>query len=852
KYPKQMTMGALTDNTYIKHFARDVAEQMQVLGVNVSFSPVVDINSNPQNPVIHMRSFGESKYDVADKALQYLAGLQENGILAVAKHFPGHGDTHTDSHLDLPLINHSRRRLNKVELYPFERLFEGGVGGVMTAHLHIPAFVGTQNLPASLSPKITDKLLRRSLDFGGLVFSDALNMQGVTKYVPASKIDIKAFEAGNDILLFPAQVEETSAQLKKAIEAGEIDEEILNEKVLRILRTKLWLNKDKTPDKKLLSAGELYEKLNEPKYELAKRQIAENALTRLGRKRSSQLKDLHDTLLCIKFGNSSPSPFEEYLNYYRPVKTLSIALDSNHLPEIDLNQLTKKYNNTVVALMGVNPYRVKENFGYSKPVTQYISNILDNNDEAILVNFGTPYLLNGFDVENPVFQAYEEMPEMQIAAAQALFGAIGTSGLLPVSCSYQFGDGETEKARNLLSYGVAEQVGLSSKNLKRIDKIALNAIAEEATPGCQILVAKDGKVVYQKSFGTFTYAKSAKVSNNKLYDVASMTKVMASTMMLMRYYEMGAIDLDKTLYDYLGNTVDSSKMDLSLREILTHQSGLSAWIPFYKYTLTEGGMCDSNYCYEPNTFFSVKVADSLYVQRGIRDTIYNMINRSKMKVRGKYLYSDLGYFYMLQILENLTNSGFENYLYQNFYYPMGMNHTMYNPLNVYKKTNIVPTEDDNYFRHQLIHGYVHDPAAAMLGGVAGHAGIFSTANDVAKLFQMLLQKGSYNEINYFEPATIELFTSKQYAENRKGIGFDKPETRPGVPSPVNSDCSPGTFGHTGFTGTCVWADPQYNLLYVFLSNRVNPSAENMKLIRMNVRTDILQVVYDDLLNKIPE
>ncbi|MGB0430557.1 MAG: serine hydrolase domain-containing protein, partial [Bacteroidia bacterium] len=389
------------------------------------------------------------------------------------------------------------------------------------------------------------------------------------------------------------------------------------------------------------------------------------------------------------------------------------------------------------------------------------------------------------------------------------------------------------------------------KTFKMIDLIAENAINNGATPGCQVLVAKGGRVVYQKSFGYFDYDSSVAITNNKLYDIASITKVMASTMLLMRFYELGEISLDKTLQHYLGARVDSSKMDLSIREILTHQSGLSAWIPFYKYTLTQGGMCDSNYCYAPNEFFNLKVADSLFVQNGIKDTIFKMINQSKMKTRGKYLYSDLGYYYMLKVLRNIQENAYQDYLYANFYNSLGMSHTLYNPLNVYSKKQIVPTENDNYFRQQLIHGYVHDMGAAMMGGVAGHAGIFSNTNDVAKLFQMLLQNGSYNGINYFEHETVKLFTSKQYESNRKGLGFDKPETRKGVPGPLISDVSPQTFGHTGFTGTCVWADPEHELIYVFLSNRVNPSAENKKLIRMNVRTDILQVVYDDLLNKTP-
>lgn len=852
KYPKQMTMGALNDNTLIRRFANNVGAQMQTMGVNVSFGPVVDINSNPKNPVIHMRSFGESKYDVADKGIQYMIGLQEKGIIAVAKHFPGHGDTYLDSHLELPKVEHTKRRINRVELYPFERIFESGVGGTMTAHLNIPAFMGDDKGPGSLSKTITSKLLKRRLGFEGLVFSDALNMKAVTKYVPENEIDLKAFEAGNDVLLFPRNIEGAIESIKKAISSGRISESELDYRVLRILKAKSWIKKNSVIQDSVLTAPALNDSLNQAKHQLVNEQMAESCGTLLGKPYADNFKNLHDTLLLIAVGGNENSDFAKTLKQYAPVKTVSIELEAEKDFDKELGLLTKRFKKIVLSLQSVNPYKVVGNFGYNDKMLSSLSAFCTANPKALLVNFGTPYLLQKFNFSNSTLQFYEELPCIQIAAAQAVYSAIGNKGTLPVSVSsFDFGNGRKTDAKNILKYGIPEQEGMSSKNLERIDIIAENAIAEGATPGCQILVAKSGRVIYQKSFGQFNYESSTAITNEKLYDVASVTKVMASTLLLMRFYEMGEIDLDKTLFDYLGSEVDSSKMDLSLREILTHQAGLSAWIPFYKYTLTEGGMCDSNYCYAPNDFFNLKVAEGLYVQNNIKDTIYKLINKSKMKTRGKYLYSDLGYFYMLKILENINNSSIEDYLYANFYNSLGMNYTLYNPLNKFSKTDIVPTENDNYFRQQLVHGYVHDPAAAMFGGVAGHAGIFSNTNDIAKLFQMFLQEGSYNEVNYIEKETIDLFTKKQYVDNRKGIGFDKPETRDGVPGPLISDVSNATFGHTGFTGTCVWADPEHELIYVFLSNRINPTADNMKLIRMNVRTDIMQVLYDDLLDKNP-
>lgn len=851
KHPKQMTMGAVKDVSLVRKTGNINAQELKLLGVNVSFGPVVDINSNPENPVIHMRSYGEDKREVAERAIQYMNGLQEEGIISVAKHFPGHGDTYIDSHLDLPEVLHSRRRIGKVEMYPFNRVFEMGIAATMTAHIRIPSLQKEEKVPGSLSPRIVSKLLREDMDFEGLVFSDALNMQAVTNYVDEDEIDIRAFKAGNDILLFPRNVSRAKEQIKAALLIGEIPEEELNKRVLRILKAKLWSQEKNPAPSVVLGQQLLFEKLNSGRIKSINQELSEAAVTVMGLDKKAPSKKLSDTVLLINIGTSGLTDFEKSVSLYSPVKRVEWShLESQS--EASLKSIEQEaYNRRVfISLFNVNPYKVQSNFGYDMSVFQSITALCQRLPDAVLVNFGTPYVLNQLNLNNPVVQAYEELPEFQEAAAEVLFHAIGSKGQFPVGAgSFQFGMGQETDARDLLRYGLPEQEGLSSDNLARIDQIAQRAIDNEATPGCQVLVSKNGRVIYQKAFGKHSYEDGKAVVSTDLYDVASITKVMASTMMAMRLYEMGLLDLDKDLDSYLGNQVDSSKKTLAIREILTHQSGLSAWIPFYKYTLTEGGLCDSNYCFSPNDFFATKVADDLYTHSGIRDTIYKLINSSKMKTRGQYLYSDLGYFYMLKIFDTLGFPSLDGYLESNFYNPMGMTKTLYNPMRRFGKDVIVPTEEDNYFRRQLVHGYVHDPAAAMLGGVAGHAGLFSNTNDMAKLFQMLLNDGSYNNVNYFEKSTVKLFTSKQYENNRKGLGFDKPEKRPNKPGPTIRDVSAGTFGHTGFTGTCVWADPEHDLVYIFLSNRIHPSAENMKLIRTNVRTDILQVVYDGILEK---
>lgn len=845
-FPRQMTLGAADNDSLVYAYGRAIGQQLKSLGVNVSFAPVADLNTNPQNPVINIRSFGSNKYAVAQKVNHYIAGLQDEGILAVAKHFPGHGDTYVDSHEDLPTIKQKKRSLFRQELYPFRRAFKAGVGGVMSAHIHVRAYHKFGKTPASLSSRITSKLLRRQLGFEGLCFSDALNMGAITKNYAGDEVDVMAFNAGNDVLLFPQNIEKAHATLVKQAKANEEVRSTVRQSVTRILQAKYW-----TPNEVPLQADKLMGEVNKPAFEALNQEIAESAISLLQNEENLlplQFEDRLDTVVCVT-NDQRTRPFARALGQYCQVK---YVVFNDRLNQKALIQRVREQ-----ALPVIIANYVPNNFAFSmqfKLQEKYLSFLRSLQDKRapVLVHLGTPYALDLMGENAAVLQCYESLPAFQRVAAQMVVGALVPHGKLPVHISdkYSYKKGMTFDKQGLLTIGVPEQVGLSSTALYRIDSIVQKGLQAGATPGCQVLVAKSGRVIYQKAFGYHTYDSSRMVENGDLYDVASVTKILASTALLMKMYDAGYLHVDSTLGAYLGEEVDSPKSDLKIREVLAHQSGLAAWIPFYKLTLTENGYCDSNYCYTPNDWFSVQVADSLYVNRNIVDTIYKTINTSEMGERGRYRYSDLGYFYMKKIIERHYGTPLDQAIIQQFYLPLGIG-ARYNPLSVYPLEQIVPTERDDYFRHKLIHGYVHDPAAAMIGGVGGHAGVFANSWDIAVYMQMLLNGGEYGNQSLLAASTIDTFIKKQFSGNRKGMGFDKPEMDRAKGTPAIRDMSAAAFGHTGFTGTCVWSDPAHDITYVFLSNRVHPTAENKKLVYMNIRTDILQVIYDDILSKTP-
>ena len=843
----QMPLGAISNDSIVYKMGRDIALECKRLGINIDFAPVVDVNNNPLNPIINMRSFGENKRDVARKATMYMQALQDEHILAVAKHFPGHGNVDVDSHLDLPTLNQSKEEMDTLELYPFKYLFARGVGGVMTAHLHIPAYDTAQHVGASLSPQITTQLLKDDLNFKGLAFSDALNMKGVSKYYESGQLEVKALLAGNDILLYSEDVPKGIEAIKAAIDSGCIDTSFIDDKVRKILEVKQWVGLDTCH---YIDPDNITTELNTSSDLVLKQHIAEQSITIV--KNDQNFIPLKTPgnfrIASLAIGTRMEPQFQDMMRNYCKASYFHASFWSKDTDWQKLRDTLKSFDLVVISIHNVSN-RHTDTYGIGDKAIAFINEI-NRSKPVILVNMGTPYALKFFEGFSSVIEGYQDDPAFQYAAAEALFGAISTKASLPVSACAEYCADKIKITKGLarFRYTRPEEAGMASGTLDKIDSIVKYAIKDHDMPGCQVLVAKDNKVVYDKSFGNQASDSHEPVRDCDLYDIASVTKVAATTMAVMKLYEQNKINLFATLDTYLPELKNTNKGDLQVREVMTHQAGLESWIPFYKKTLTPEGKPDTlYYCKWPNALYPTRVADSLYLNKNYEDSIYSIIIRSPLKNRGKYEYSDLGFILMQHVVEKITGTSLDKYVDSAFYKPLGLATMTYKPREQYPLSQIIPTEQDTYFRHQLIHGDVHDPAAAMLGGVSGNAGLFSNANDLAILLQMMLNGGQYAGVRFLQPETIKLFTSRQYESNRRGLGWDKPAVGSKL-SPASQYASNESFGHTGFTGTVVWADPKYGLIYVFLSNRVNPTAADNDLLKKNVRTDIHDTIYRSFLD----
>lgn len=848
-YPRQMALGAIQDEDLIYQMGADLAQQCRRLGVHVNFAPVVDVNNNPNNPVINSRSFGEDKRKVASKGIAYMKGMQDNRVLACAKHFPGHGDTDTDSHLDLPLIKHSRERLDSLEMYPFRKLIDAGIASIMVAHLNIPSLDDSENLASTLSKSIVSDLLVDELGFRGLKFTDALNMKGVSRFFQPGEVDLKAFLAGNDVLLFPEDVPLAISKIEEAISNGSVSEEELNTKLRKILLAKEWLE---LWDEKPIDIQNLYRDLNSRPYELTRRKLIEHGLTLLKNEGEripfKQLSDLN--IAAVSIGEQSDNPFHEQLKKYARVHTFSISKSADAVDRSMLLQKLDSFNYVIVSVHKNSQYPSRK-FGFQENTAELLK--VFRKKASSLVFFGNPYALKY--LENPgdfeaIMLGFHEDDYTQEAAAQALFGGIPVRGKLPVSVGngFELGSGIELAFQTRFKYTLPEELGISSEALKAIDYIAEKGVKNQAYPGCQILVAKDQNIIYHKAFGFHTYENKRPVKLDDRYDLASITKIAASTVSFMKLDQENKVSLDDRVCYYLEHLIaDSSEYNsIFIRDMLAHQAGLKPYLPFYQNTMIKGYPMYQYYSLAPSEIYPNRVSDNLYSHYAIREEILKEILKTPLNQEKEYKYSDLGYYFLQMIIESQAGTSLDQYALENFYKPLGMATTGYLPRKSTALDKIVPTEYDLYFRKKQIHGDVHDPGAALMGGVAGHAGVFSSANDLAKLMQMLVNWGSYGGETYLSEQVVKEYTACQFCEeNRRGAGFDKPNPD-GGPGPTCTCVSYASFGHSGFTGTIAWADPEENLVYIFLSNRVYPDAGNKKLLELNIRTDIQQVIYDAL------
>lgn len=859
-FPRNRVLGCIQNDTLLYEYGKEVARQLREIGVHVNFAPVADIDNNPKNPVINTRSFGSDRENVARKVVAYSRGLQDGGVLAVCKHFPGHGDTEVDSHKSLPVLPFTRERLDSIELYPFRKAIEAGVGGMMVGHLNVTSL---DNKAASVSHAVVTELLKNELHFSGLVFTDALEMKGISSnpYVSA-----QALIAGNDMVLAPRNLKRELDGVLKAVKEGKITEDEINEKCRKVLTYKYAFGLDRRP---VVAKEGVMARINKSYANDLMNRIKTFAVTVI--KDSDEMLPLDLSLsgtvvLNVSSTLSETYPFYNQINDTYPVTWLHANLDS-------LQYLKKKITPAQRIIVAVYTSKVDK---YKKVLAE-----LAKGKPTILICFNSHKVLQKLDdvvaQSSAVVLAHSDDKPVQKFVAEMLLGNKRVDGRLSVDYNDEYKAGlgvvvDPDKPRRYKP----EEFGMDSKGLARIDSIAMYGIENGAYPGCHVLVWKNGYPVYNKCFGTHTYESDRKVKENDLYDLASLTKTTATMLAVMKLYDDGKLNLTDKISNYVPEMKSTNKENITIQELLYHESGLPAYLPFYKKAIDtkscKGGMYKkykdanhsvkvannlyicTNYSFLPEwvsdketSEYSLKVSDNMYIKPEFKSVILKEIADTPLKGHS-YRYSCLNFMLLKEAVENISGMPMDEFLEENFYKPMGLVHTMYNPLKRYSKDEIIPTVKEDFLRKGPVHGYVHDEAAAMLGGVSGNAGLYSTAKEVATIYQMLLDKGVMGDRRYLTRATCELFLTMKSKNSRRGLGFDKPDKE----KPENGYCAPETpasvFGHTGFTGTCAWADPDNDLVFVFLCNRIYPNpCDRKNLMKLKIRPAIQQAIYQAIM-----
>lgn len=845
-FPWNMTLGAIQDNSLVEKVGHQIGKHAKRLGVHINFAPDLDVNNNPQNPIIGNRSFGEDPVNVAEKGIAFVKGMERAGVLSCGKHFPGHGDTATDSHKALPIINSTREQLDSIELYPFKKAIENGLSSVMIAHLDVPSLENREGYPSSLSNDIVYQLLQDEMDFKGLVFTDALNMKAVSQFAPDGEVELQAFLAGNDMLLMPENVLKAKEKLIEAYNKGVISEARLAHSVKKILLAKY---KAGLYSYQPVDLENLYEDLNGIENNVIYEEAIEGAITVAKNNFSLMpIKKLDNKKIAyVQFGDDSGSTFIETLNKYFKVTEIKAKDIAGYKKEL------ANYNLVIIGFhkSNENPWK---GYKFSKIELFWLEEISRlRTSNTILTLFAKPYALLdvlNFDTVDGVVVGYQNSKIAQEKAAEVIFGAIGATGKLPVSAHGEFpvNTGVEVKSIQRLGYSIPERVGMSSSQLAMVDTLVQDGLDSLMFPGAQVLVARKGKVIYNKNFGKPTYNSKEHINEESIYDLASLTKILSTLPLIMKMEEEGKIALNDTFKELIPEYEDTELKDVTVLKALSHYGRLPAWIAFYLDTLNKDRKPSNDfYRNNPSEDFSYQVADHLYLTNAYKDSIYERIGRQSLK-SNRYRYSDVGYYVFKKYIEDTYGKSIDKLINEFLYKPMGLQRTVFNPLHKFPKDEIVPTEDDDYYRYQTIQGYVHDMGAAMQGGVGGHAGLFSTANEVAKIMQMYLQGGYYGGERFLNERTVKKFNTCYFCNNdvRRGVGFDKPQLEES--GPTCGCVSPKSFGHSGFTGTYTWADPDAELIYVFLSNRTYPSSTNTLLIRSGLRTRIQQAIYDSIIN----
>ncbi len=865
RFPHNMALGAISDYRLIYDYGAEMARECKLAGVHVNFAPDADVNSNPGNPVIGYRSFGENPDRVAKAVVAYSLGMEDNGVQAVAKHFPGHGDTDVDSHKALPSVKHSRALLDSTDLVPFKEFIDAGCSGIMVGHIAVPA-LDPSGQPASLSSLITDKLLRKELGFNGLIFTDALGMKGAVDNNGRNN-SVAALIAGTDVLLNPERPGADIDAIMTAIKNGVISKDVIEDRCKRLLRYKYLLcvgNTKTMSDRKKLSA-----EVNSPEAEALIKKLAAASITVL-RNDGNILPldtDVKSYVTVVNIGAQASNDFTETCRHYMRTeafaaegtaigpKTLASANGSAAVIAVVYNDkqttrtafadLVAKCNKPVIAVFMVNPYKMKK---FSASLGKVKGLVL----------------------------AYDNIPAERISAAEALFGGIATSGRLPVNLRglAKEGDGiRLPKTRLGFSSPAAEK--MASWLPDSIDVLVRKGLTTGAFLGCQVLVAKNGNIVFNKSYGKLSSdPASAKVDGRTVYDLASVSKALGTLPGIMKAYDNKVLSLDSKLGTLIPEITDSAKKEITVRELLFHETGMPPSLNMFDAMIDTASYTgklivarpDKNHsikiqrkAYGHNTArlrdditarqksdkFPVEASKGIFVGKSTYDTLMHRIYDIPLRSSKDYTYSCLNFCLLMDVEQRLTGRPHDSFVGEEIFAPVGAYRTAYRAKDNLG-SNIAPTEHDTFLRRQTLNGHVHDELANFSGGVQGNAGLFANTDDLAKVCQMWLNKGVYGGKRILSEKTVDLFTTAKSPTCRRGLGFDKPDVDDPENSPTCDEAAASVFGHLGFTGTVFWVDPEQDLIFVFLTNRVNPTRDNAAFSKLNIRPKLFSLVCRSL------
>jgi beta-N-acetylhexosaminidase len=850
-FPTAQALGAIRQDSALYAMGRAVGRQLKSAGINMNFAPVADINTRPGNPIINYRSFGEKRENVAGKAVAYAMGMQDEGVAAVAKHFPGHGDTREDSHHKLPVLQHSQSRMDSVELYPFRKLSEAGITGIMTGHIGVPS-IDPSGRAASVSALLTNGLLREKTGYRGLVITDAMNMKGVA--LAPGQSEVQALKAGNDMVEFVVNLPKTIAAIENAVKDGTLKSQDIDLKCRRVLALKRWLN---LHEQKTINKGDVVSQMNSIENELVVRQLTESTLTAIKNENLLPLMRL-DTLriATVNIGASGKS-FQDMVSRYSEADHFSLSVDAS---TSDIETLLQKLNSYNLVIAGVGGLRSFPggNFGVTGSQVKAVE-IMAAKTRLITLFFGNAYALrffSGIEKSSALVVTYQDNTFAQELAVQALFGAIDITGRLPVTPDNRFpaNSGVDIKKNGRLKFTIPEEVGISSEILAwKIDSIAAEGLREKAFPGAQVVIAKDGKVIFEKCYGYLTFDNDEPVTTEVVYDWASVTKVTGPLPALMKLAGEGKFDINQRISHYLPYLKGSDKEHIKIRDILTHQARLRPIIPLWQSKFARDPVLrEQVFRTHPYTENDLRISANLYMGPEQTKAFFDEIRESSLLTRKSYTYTCVGFHLWPTVISSIVGKPYEDYMKETFYKRLGANTITYNAYLHFPQSRIAPTEVDDYFRMETLRGFVHDEGAAILGGISGNAGLFGSASDLAKLFQMYLWKGYYGGEQFIPAATVEEFIKVQFPKenNRRALGFDKPELNHHLKKSDDVYPAPGvsasSFGHSGYTGTFVWADPESQILFILFTNRVYPTRNNNLLGSMNIRGSMLQSIYDSM------